>query len=101
VRCAGGLPEGGPGPHANLGEHDGHGAFLLTQPYVDKIRQALTAYARAHGLRVASYPLIDGWYGSSALPIRLTIPNDWPLWPMEREAVVVLHTQPVRWPDPE
>jgi hypothetical protein len=82
-------------------QHDGRSAFLLTQPYVDKIPQALTVYARAHGLHVTSHPLLDGWYGSSALPIRLTIPNDWPLWPIEREAVVVLHTQPVRWPDLE
>jgi hypothetical protein len=81
-------------------QHDGRGAFLLTQPYVDKIPGALAAYARAHGLRVASYSF-DGWYDRSTLPIRLSIPDNWPLWPIERDAAVVLHTQPISWPDPE
>lgn len=81
-------------------QHDGRGAFLLTQPYVTEIPEPMVAYAQAHGLRVASYEL-DGWYGRSALPIRLSIPNTWPLWPIERDAVVVLHTQPTSWPDPE
>jgi len=80
--------------------HDARGAFLLTQPYTNRIPAATAAYARAHGLDVESYSF-DGWYGSGTLPIRLSIPNNWPLWPIERDAVVVLHTQPIRWPDPE
>jgi hypothetical protein len=81
-------------------EHDARSAFLLTQPYVDEVPQTLTTYAWAHGLQVASYPF-DGWYGHSTMPIRLTLPNNWPLWPIERDAAVVLHTQPIRWPDSE
>jgi hypothetical protein len=33
------------------------------------------------------------------LPIRLTIPDDWPLWPIERDVAVLLHTQPITWPE--
>jgi hypothetical protein len=50
-----------------------------------------------HGLRVDSAPS-DGWYSDRALPIRLTTPDDWPLWPIERDVVVLLHTQPIVWP---
>lgn len=78
--------------------HDAQSAFLLTQPYVDKVPENLTAYAWAHGLRVDSYSF-DNWYGHSTMPIRLTLPDSWPLWPIERDAVVVLHTQPISWPD--
>jgi hypothetical protein len=81
-------------------QHDGRGAFLLTQPYADKIPEALAAYGWAHGLQVGTYSF-DGWYGKSTLPVRLSIPDDWPLWPIERDAVVVLHTQPISWPSPE
>jgi hypothetical protein len=31
----------------------------------------------------------------------MTVAEDWPLWPIEAEAVVLLHTQPVAWPDVE
>lgn len=78
-------------------QHDGRGAFLLTHPYVDEIPKRLRLYAEMHGLTVNSSPL-DRWYGDSALPIRMTIPENWPLWPIERDAVVLLHTQPVVWP---
>jgi len=39
------------------------------------------------------------WYNDRALPIRLTIPDNWPLWPIERDAAVLLHTQPITWPE--
>ncbi|MDR7277585.1 hypothetical protein [Catenuloplanes atrovinosus] len=81
-------------------QHNGRGAFLLTQPYVDEVPETLETYARAHGLQMASYPF-DGWYGHSTMPIRLTIPSNWPLWPIERDAVILLHTQPITWPDAE
>lgn len=77
--------------------HDAKGAFLLTQPYVKEVPTSLRTYAEMHGLTIDSYP--DGWYGGGTLPIRLSIPEDWPLWPIERDAVVVLHTQPIRWPE--
>ncbi|MDG4759284.1 hypothetical protein [Micromonospora sp. WMMD710] len=51
-----------------------------------------------HGLGVDSYSF-DGWYAGRALPIRLTIPQGWPLWPIERDAVLLLHTQPIEWPE--
>ncbi|MEV4722560.1 hypothetical protein [Micromonospora humida] len=78
-------------------QHDGRGAFLLTHPYEDEVPQSLRVYADMHGLTVNSYPF-DGWYGHGTLPIRLTIPWSWPLWPIERDAAVLLHTQPVTWP---
>jgi hypothetical protein len=77
--------------------HDGRGAFILTHPYVDEIPTRLLTYAEMHGLRVDEDPS-DQWYGDNALPIRLTIPDNWPLWPIERDSVVLLHTQPISWP---
>jgi hypothetical protein len=79
-------------------QHDGRGAFILTQPRADEIPESLRTYANMHGLRVDSYPS-DGWYNDKARPIRLTIPDDWPLWPIERDAAVLLHTQPIIWPE--
>lgn len=81
-------------------EHDGKGAFLLTHPYVEKIPTLLRTYAEMHGLQVDSYQF-DRWYDDGALPIRLTIPENWPLWPIERDAVMLLHTQPIKWPREE
>ena len=88
------------GPHPGLAEARRRGAFLLTHPYVDEIPQSLDIYAEMHALRVDSSPL-DDWYHDQALPIRLTIPKGWPLWPIERDAAVVLYTQPVTWPGAE
>ncbi|KXK59268.1 hypothetical protein AWW66_25295 [Micromonospora rosaria] len=79
-------------------QHDGRGAFLLTHPYVDEVPERLRVYADMHGLAVDSNPF-DRWYDDHALPIRMTIPPDWPLWPIERDAVLLLHTQPVEWPE--
>lgn len=79
-------------------QHDARGAFILTQPYATKIPDSLRTYAEMHGLSIDSWPF-DGWYGGGTLPIRMTIPDDWPLWPIERDAVVLLHTQPIAWPE--
>ena len=73
---------------------------MLTHPYVDDIPEPLETYAAMHGLRVDTLRF-DGWYDDTALPIRLTIPDSWPLWPIERDAVVLLHTQPIEWPPAE
>jgi hypothetical protein len=77
---------------------DARGAFILTHPYVDDIPERLESYAEMHGLRVDSLGF-DAWYGAGALPIRLTIPDSWPLWPIERDAALLLHTQPIEWPE--
>lgn len=79
-------------------QHDARSAFLLTQPYVDEVPESLHTYARMHGLRVDSFDF-DGWYGHGALPIRLTLPTGWPLWPIERDAALLLHVRPVEWPE--
>ncbi|MFI7077550.1 hypothetical protein [Verrucosispora sp. NA02020] len=79
-------------------QHDGRTAFLLTHPYAEDIPDKLRVYAEMHGLSIRSNPF-DGWYGHGTLPIRLTIPPDWPLWPIERDSVLLLHTQPVEWPE--
>lgn len=85
--------------HTNIWvEHDATGAFILTQPYTDTIPDAMRTYAAMHGLEISSGHW-DGWYGSGTLPIRLTIPRDWPLWPIERDAVVALHASPIPWED--
>lgn len=77
--------------------------FILTAPYVTEIPDKMRAYAAAHGLRIGSdeyWGAGDDWYNPPhALAIRLTIPESWPLWPIEEEATLLLQTQPVRWPD--
>jgi hypothetical protein len=79
--------------------------FLLAHPYAKEVTEATRIYARAHGLVLGNgnrgpedYPG-DDWYGHGTLPIRMTIPPNWPLWPIEAAAVILLHTQPVAWPD--
>ena len=79
-------------------QHDGRGAFILTHPYVKEIPDRMRLYAEMHGLSIRSHKW-DNWYNESTLPIRLTIPENWPLWPIERDAAVLLHTQPIEWPE--
>lgn len=85
--------------------------FILTQPYVNEVPGRLRVYAEAHGLELSAgmfgdeqlheeWDGWDNWYSPGrALPIRLTIPGNWPMWPVEEQAVLLLHTQPVRWPE--
>ena len=76
--------------------------FLLCHPYASSVEDETLLYARAHGLQTGSYPEFgDGWYGTGALPVRLTISPSWPVWPIERKAAVLLSTQPVTWPGDE
>lgn len=76
--------------------------FLLCHPYSDQIDDDTRAYAAAHGLEVSSKPYLDdGWYGCGSLPIRLEIPQDWPMWPIEAKALVLSAGQPIAWPDPD
>jgi hypothetical protein len=82
--------------------------FILTQPYADEVPGRLRDYAAAHGLDLRTgytagggrwEPYADNWYcPGHALAIRLTIPDNWPLWPVEEQAVLLLNTQPVEWP---
>lgn len=74
--------------------------FVLSHPYSSEISDETAAYADAHGLAAPSYPQFgDGWYGNGTLPIRFTLPEDWPLWPIEAAAAILLSTQPVAWPE--
>jgi hypothetical protein len=74
--------------------------FLLVHPYANEIATETQFYANAHGLDVGSYREFgDSWYGSGTIPIRLTIPANWPVWPIEAKAAILLDTQPVAWPD--
>lgn len=74
--------------------------FLLAHPYASEISDDTRRYAEAHGLGVMSYPEFgDGWYGHGTIPIRLSLPQNWPVWPIEEKAAVLLDTQPVAWPD--
>jgi len=73
--------------------------FLLSQPYGDEAPGAF-AYAEAHGLNAQiNYPG-DNWYGSGTIAVRISVPEDWPMWPIEQLATVLLASQPVRWPEP-
>lgn len=76
--------------------------FLLFHPYSSDIYTDTQRYAEAHGLSARSYrELGDGWYGQNTIPIRLTIPENWPIWPIEAKAAVLFSTQPVAWPEGE
>ena len=76
--------------------HDARSAFLLTHPYAEEIPDRLRVYAEMHGLDVTT-DCTDSWYDPATLPIRLTIPPGWPLWPIERDAAVLLHVSPISW----
>ena len=54
---------------------------------------------KAHGLDIRSYPEFDGWYGHGTIAIRMTIPDHYPVWPIEVTAAILLRTQPVAWPE--
>lgn len=72
--------------------------FLLSHPYAKVITQETRAYADAHGLRISSNPEYgEGWYHSQAIPIRMSLPESYPLWPIEAKAAVLLIT-PQTWP---
>ena len=74
--------------------------FLLAHPYADELDEKTELYAMAHGLYLETYPE-DGWYGSGTIPVRLSLPSGWPVWSIERAAIVMLATQPVVWPEVE
>jgi hypothetical protein len=92
-------------------EENGRGAFILAQPYATSVPEKTKAYARAHALDIAvqlrepqaaadDHRWRDTWYGSG-IAIRMTIPNSWPLWPIERDAALALHMFPMTWPKEE
>lgn len=74
--------------------------FLLSHPYSSETDVETRRYARAHGLCLAETYPGDDWYGHGALPVRMTLPDGWPLWPIEHTIAVLLATQPVKWPAP-
>jgi hypothetical protein len=74
--------------------------FILTQPYADEVPDRMQEYAAAHGLVLSTgLPGDDWYYPGHALPVRLTVPGSWPLWPIEEAAILLLATQPVNWPE--
>jgi hypothetical protein len=87
--------------HARVWVSDnGMNAFVLAHTYAKShITNKTISYADAHGLTVHSYAF-DGWYPNTT-PIRLSIPSNWPMWPIQRDAVVLLASQPIQWPTKE
>lgn len=74
--------------------------FLLSHPYAKTIDEDTRVYGKAHGLVIASYPEFgDDWYGHSSLPVRMSLPPEYPVWPIEATAAILLATQPVAWPE--
>lgn len=87
-------------PEVRHGDSNPTAPFLLMQPYVDAPGDS-QELARAHGLELSSY-LHDGWYGHGALPIRLSITHDWPMWPLERMSILIQWATPYNsWDDDE
>lgn len=79
-------------------DEDMNRPFLLSHPYSSETAAETRQYAQAHGLCLAEAYPGDDWYGHGTLPIRMTLPDGWPLWPIERTIAVLLATQPVAWP---
>ena len=78
----------------------GEGPFLLFHPYSSQISDDTRVYAEAHGLNIGSFPEFgDDWYGHGTIPIRLTVPDNWPVWPIEAKTAVLFSTQPIAWPE--
>jgi hypothetical protein len=73
--------------------------FLLCHPYASEIRAETKHYAQAHGLDIIPGSDRDNWYGSGALAIVMTLPDNWPVWPIENKTAILFTTQPVAWPD--
>lgn len=73
--------------------------FLLSHPYADEISRETRSYAAAHGLVIEQGGLDDGWYSAGTIPVRMELPQNWPLWPIEALAAVLLATQPIAWPN--
>lgn len=96
---------------ADTGEHSSEGPFLLAHlyDYDDELARDVTAYAGAHGLVVTvnrygdisdgTDGLGDAWYGHGSTAVRMAVSDDWPMWPVEQAAAVLLRSQPVQWPD--
>ena len=79
---------------------DGERPFILSHPYAKSISAETVAYGNAHGLVIKRHPAFgDGWYGHGSIPIRMTVTENWPVWPIEAKAAVLLATQPVAWPE--
>lgn len=74
--------------------------FLLSHPYARETAAETKRYARAHGLRLAGACPGDDWCGHGTHPVRMTLPDGWPLWPIEHTIAVLLATQPVEWAAP-
>lgn len=95
------IPDRSPGARSVTGDgltDPPQRPFLLTHPYHKEIPAPVHDYARAHGLQVSSWPAPDGWYGRGTVPIRLSLPDSWPMWPIEREADAMASASPVIWP---
>ena len=75
-------------------------AFILAHLYPQShVSNAIASYAEAHSLDVRSYAF-DDWHPGTT-PVRLSIPSGWPMWPIQREAAVLLASQPIQWPTME
>jgi len=71
--------------------------FILTQPYVQEIPQAMTAYAAHHGLDV-EVSEDDGWYGHGTLPIRFDMKSAAAFaWPLQAKIAQLLTLYPPGW----
>ena len=86
----------------------GERPFILTHPYVQEIPEKLKSYGYAHGLVVSTnnykwsdrFPYQDSWYASgAALPVKLSLPQSWPLFPLEADVAALLSAMPPRWPE--
>ncbi len=75
--------------------------MILAHQYDDEISSDIQSYARHHGLSGtrSSAAATSEWYGAGTIAVELRVPPEWPLWPIERAATILLVTQPVSWQD--
>jgi hypothetical protein len=77
---------------SHLGLREDEVAFVAP---TNKAKKVITRKLRANGIAAEATTIHRLIYIS--LPIRLSIPNDYPMWPIEREVAVLLSAWPVKW----
>jgi len=83
--------------HARVWVKASGGAFVLAHLYAKEVPETARFYAKAHGLELESNSF-DNWYNHATIPVRYSTPANFPIFPLEYEAVALLAFLPPIWP---